>query len=104
MRSLYRKSAPNRSACAPDWRERLSATSYSRLSRPVGPPESVPNDATPAMLTAGPMDRKAALEAAVGELAARLVDGARRQRRDIARRDRLVDVVEAGRSGRRIQH
>src|SRR3954454_11924749 len=54
VRSLYRKSAPNRSACAPAWCERLLATSYSRLSRAVGAPDCVPNDATPAMLTAGP--------------------------------------------------
>ena len=53
--SLYRKSTPARSACAPAWCERLSAISYSLFSRPVGEPESVPKDATPEMLTAGPI-------------------------------------------------
>ena len=52
VESLYRKSIPVRKACAPDWCEKLSATSYSRFSRPVGEPESVPNAATPEMLTA----------------------------------------------------
>src|SRR6516162_610525 len=52
--SLNRKSRPARRACGPAWCERLSTTSNILLSRPVGLPESVPNDATPAMLIAGP--------------------------------------------------
>ena len=54
VQSLYRKSTPARSACAPCWCERLSATSYSLFCRPVGEPESVPKVATPEIVTAGP--------------------------------------------------
>src|SRR5471030_74362 len=53
--SLYSTSTPTRSACAPAWCDRLSTNSYSLFCRRVGLPESVPNDATPEMLTAGPM-------------------------------------------------
>ena len=53
--SLYRKFTPALSACAPVWCERLSTISYSLFRRPVGDPESVPKEATPEMLTAGPM-------------------------------------------------
>src|SRR4029077_10904669 len=52
--SLYSTSTPARSACAPAWCERLSASSYSLFSRRVGLPDNVPNDATPEMATAGP--------------------------------------------------
>src|SRR5436190_23177960 len=53
--SLYRKSAPTLSACAPAWCDRLLTTWYILLRRAVGLLESVPNEATPAMLTAGPI-------------------------------------------------
>ena len=64
--------------------------------RPCGLPDSVPNDATPAMLTAGPIGSVGgALQVAVGELRARFVDGPRRQRQRVAEGDRLIEVVEA---------
>ena len=52
--ALKTKSTPARSACAPAWCERLSTTWNILFRRPVGLPDRVPNDATPAMLTAGP--------------------------------------------------
>src|SRR6185437_15554199 len=48
-------SVPMRMAWAPAWYEKLSTTWPIRFSRAVGDPESVPKEATPAMLTAGPM-------------------------------------------------
>src|SRR3982751_6124650 len=53
--SLYRKSAPTLNACAPASCDRLLTTWYILLIRPVGLLGSVPNEATPAMLTAGPI-------------------------------------------------
>src|ERR1041385_9448929 len=53
--SLYKNSVPKRIACAPDRYDRLSTISYNVLRRPVGDPESVPNEAIPEMLTAGPI-------------------------------------------------
>ena len=49
------KSAPARSACAPDWCETLLTSWYIVFTRACGLAESVPNEATPAMLTAGPI-------------------------------------------------
>ena len=46
---------PALNACAPDWCDRLLTTWYIEFTRRVGLPELVPNDATPAMLTAGPI-------------------------------------------------
>ena len=68
----------------------------------VGLLESVPNEATPAMLTAGPIGSVGErLQVAVGELRACLEHRARRQRQRVAEGDRLVDVVEpGGRAGR----
>src|SRR5262245_9537454 len=48
------KSTPARTAWAPAWCDRLSTNCSMRFRRRVGLPERVPNDATPAMLTAGP--------------------------------------------------
>src|SRR3954469_17472844 len=48
-------STPARSACAPAWCERLSTSWYIVLTRRVGLPDAVPNAATPAMVTAGPV-------------------------------------------------
>src|SRR3972149_11383648 len=56
MRSaLYRKSAPALKAWTPAWYDRLLTTWYIRFTRPVGLLESLPKEATPAMLTAGPI-------------------------------------------------
>src|SRR5688572_26844257 len=53
--SLNRKSTPARNECAPCTIVRLLTTCDRRLTRPVGELEDVPNCATPAMLTAGPI-------------------------------------------------
>jgi len=73
--SLYRKSTPARSACAPRWCEMLSTTSYIVFNRKVGLLEKVPNVATPAMLTDGPIGS---------------VDGAFRSPREICARVSLT--------------
>ncbi len=52
---LCRKSAPTRIAWAPRWCEMLSTTWNIAFLRSWGLTDSVPNVATPAMLTAGPI-------------------------------------------------
>ena len=79
---------PTRRACAPAWCERLSTTSYSLFTRPVGEPESVPKEATPEMLTAGPMriaGRR--FQVAVGKLPACFIDRSRGQSHHVADRE-----------------
>ena len=73
------------------------------FTRRVGLPDSVPNDATPAMLTAGPIGSVGgAFRSPYANLRPRLVHRPRRQRQRVAERDRLVDVVEIGRGRWRI--
>src|SRR4051794_27019662 len=55
LSSFQRKSVPALNACAPAWCVRLLTTWYRLFTRRVGLPELVPKDATPAMLTAGPI-------------------------------------------------
>ena len=74
------------------------------LHHPVEPargaPDSVPKDATPAMLTAGPIGSVGgAFRSPWGELRPRFVHGPVRDRPRVADRERVIHVVEAG--GRR---
>src|SRR5947208_15777653 len=53
---LYKTSTPARTAWPPTWRDRLSTSSYILFNRRVGAPDNVPKVATPAMVTAGPIE------------------------------------------------
>ncbi len=102
--SLYRKSTPARSACAPAWCDRLSTTWYIVFRRPVGLPDSVPNDATPAMLTAGPIGSVGGAFRSLYANCARVSLTVRGESVQVLPKAmRLIDVVEAGRRGRRVQ-
>jgi len=93
VRSLNRKSVPTRSACGSCLMRNVIDNLVELSWRPVGDPESVPNDATPEMLTAGPTESVAgALRSLLGELATRLVHRSRAQRVDIADCNGLVEI------------